>query len=335
MLNQSNIPHIFITFALSSLQIKEKKMKKIIFAALLFVPLCTLSQSVLTPQQQLEQAKKEAQAAKQAVKEAKKQAKLAAKAAKQQKKNSENEALQEEIRKAKAEAAKYKAEAEKYKKEAAKEAAPTAVTPATEQGDTQGWTVPQTTPKVAPTNRAIDRADKAKSDWKHDPMYLEGAVPENADSKVVFTLNLELPGQSGAQIYDKLYTCLNDLANDEHQKENSRIVLVNQSEGTIVGKYTEWLTFSESFLSLDRTVFNYMLVGKCTDGQMQLTLERISYEYEPERETGFKLSAEELISDAKALNKKKNGLNNGSGKFRRKTIDRKNEIFSTVAAALK
>ena len=88
-----------------------------------------------------------------------------------------------------------------------------------------------------------------------DAKYLAGTVPE-IDGKVVFTLDLNLPGRSAQDIYERVYT-------------------------------------------------------------------------------GFDTTAEKWITDAVALNKRKTRLSKGSAKFRRKTIDRKDEIFSAITNALK
>ena len=50
---------------------------------------------------------------------------------------------------------------------------------------------------------------------------------------------------------------------------------------------------------------------------------------------GMEMRAEEWITDENALNKKKDNLSKYSGKFRRKTIDRKDNIFETLLEALK
>ena len=46
------------------------------------------------------------------------------------------------------------------------------------------------------------------------------------------------------------------------------------------------------------------------------------------------VKADEWITDKYALNKKKTKLLKGSGKFRRKTIDRKDNIFGKICKAL-
>ncbi|MBQ1645356.1 MAG: hypothetical protein II052_00510, partial [Prevotella sp.] len=72
------------------------------------------------------------------------------------------------------------------------------------------------------------------------------------------------------------------------------------------------------------------------DGHANVTLSRISYQYEQDRpdSQGVETVAEEWITDESALNKKKTKLARYTGKFRRKTIDRKDNIFETIIAAL-
>lgn len=155
-----------------------------------------------------------------------------------------------------------------------------------------------------------------------------GAVPE-IDGKVIFTLDLDVPGKNAQQIYDKMYSMLDAMAKKENQK-NSGIILVNKEEHMIAAKYSEWLEFTKNFFILDRTEFNYTIIATCKDNHLKMTLERISYNYEENRETGFMLPAEKLITDEYALNKKKTKLMPMYSKFRKKTIDRKDEIFQEV-----
>ena len=122
---------------------------------------------------------------------------------------------------------------------------------------------------------------------------------------------------------------LDAMAKKENQK-NSGIILVNKEEHMIAAKYSEWLEFTKNFFILDRTEFNYTIIATCKDNHLTMTLERISYNYEENRETGFMLPAEKLITDEYALNKKKTKLMPMYSKFRKKTIDRKDEIFQEV-----
>ncbi len=171
-----------------------------------------------------------------------------------------------------------------------------------------------------------------------DPRYLEGAVPE-VDGKVVFTLERDLPGMRAEDIYQRLYAAMDALTQSEeqHDSKQSQIAVVNKAEHAIGARYKEWLTFQNSFMALDRSVFFYTLIARATDGHMTVTFERISYEYEKGRYgkgSGLEAKAEELITDSKAVNKKKTGLIRANKKFRMKTIDRKDEVFTILTDAL-
>lgn len=173
----------------------------------------------------------------------------------------------------------------------------------------------------------VEAADSA------DLPYLRGAVPE-IDGKVVFTLDRDVPGMSADSIYNRVYAYMEMLIRQPNQHDISRVALVNKSHHIIAARMKEDLVFSSSFLSLDRTVFNYMLIATCTDQHFHLTMDRLSYEYEMDRSTGFSETAEELITDKKAVNKKGTKLVRGVAKFRRKTIDRKDDVFEGICKAL-
>ena len=65
----------------------------------------------------------------------------------------------------------------------------------------------------------------------------------------------------------------------------------------------------------------------CADGEASIKMTRIYYLYDEERDAQT-YQAEEWITDRYGLNKKQNKLARVSGKFRRKTIDRKDYLFS-------
>lgn len=346
-------------------------MKKLIISILLFLPLMSVqAQSVLTPQQQLEEAQKKLEEAKKAVEEAKQKAEAAkkkaeAEAAKQKaaaeaaKKKAEEEAkrkaaeeakakaekIQQQIKEAEAETARLKAEAARLNAEAngaaAKTAAPeattapsapaaTTATPATTASQGSGWVIPTATKKETPKPAAQVNGAKLKE----DPKYLEGAITFDEQGKIVFDTEIEAPGKSAAQLYDLVFDYMSGLTQDKESKA-SRMALVNKDEHIIVNTMDEWLVFSNSFISLDRTECKYNLIAKITDGKVSLSINHINYTYEEGRQTGFKLPAEEVIIDKVALTKKKNDLARIFGKFRKKTIDRKDQIFSEIAALVK
>lgn len=328
------------------------------------------AQSVLTPQQQLEEAQKKLEEAKKAVEEAKQKAEAAkkkaeAEAAKQKaaaeaaKKKAEEEAkrkaaeeakakaekIQQQIKEAEAETARLKAEAARLNAEANGAAATTAApeattapaapaattaTPATTASQGSGWVIPTATKKETP--KPAPQVNGAK--LKEDPKYLEGAITFDEQGKIVFDTEIEAPGKSAAQLYDLVFDYMSGLTQDKESKA-SRMALVNKDEHIIVNTMDEWLVFSNSFISLDRTECKYNLIAKITDGKVSLSINHINYIYEEGRQTGFKLPAEEVIIDKVALTKKKNDLARIFGKFRKKTIDRKDQIFSEIAALVK
>ena len=174
-----------------------------------------------------------------------------------------------------------------------------------------------------------------KNAANEDPKYLAGAIPM-VDGKIVFTLDQDVPGKSAQQIYDIIYNVLSEMTKEEGQFKESQVALVNKQDHIIAARFKEWLVFQNTFLSLDRTVFNYTVIATCTDGHANVTISRMSYQYEQDRTDtqGIETVAEEWITDESALNKKKTKLAKYTGKFRRKTIDRKDNIFETITTAL-
>lgn len=335
-------------------------MKKIFISILLFLPLTYgNAQSVLTPQQQLEQAQKQLEEAKKAVEEAKKAAEEAKKraaeeAAKKQaaeeakKKAAEAKAqaekIQQQIKEAEAEAARLKAEAARLNAIANGKATAmptTKQTPATSTATkntekpaskTSGWVIPTAVKKKTEETKPATTAAGLK--LKEDPKYLEGAVTTDENGKVVFEAEMEAPGKSAEQLYELLFDYMSGLTQDKDAIE-SRIALVNKDEHIIANLMDEWLVFNSSFISLDRTECKYNLIANISDGKVKMTINHINYTYEEGRQTGFKLPAEEVITDKVALTKKKNDLARIFGKFRKKTIDRKDQIFNEITALIK
>ena len=191
----------------------------------------------------------------------------------------------------------------------------------------------KTTKQAANAASAATPSDAAAmniKDWKY---IKEGAVPE-VDGKIVFARDIAIDGKDAQQIYDRTYVALDSLTNDKNQI-NSSIALINRKEHSIVARCQEWLEFNRSFLALDRTKFSYVVVARCTDGHLNLSLERLAYNYEEGRATELKTTAEKWIADKYAVNKKRTKLTPGSAKFRKKTIDRANEIFKQIETAVK
>lgn len=271
----------------------------------MLLPLAMQAQTVLTEQQQLEEAQKQLEAAKKAL----------------------------QIAKMKAEAARLKAQTDSLNQEAAKaDAEPAPNLPKEETTTKGGWAIPTAVAKKKEESKPALMANGVE--LKEDPKYLEGAVKLNKDGKIEFILDTDANGKTAKQIYDIVYEYMSDLTQSDDNIA-SRMALVNPNGYIIANSMDEWLVFSNSFISLDRTEFKYQLVAKISDNHLNLSLLRMSYNYEPDRPTGFKLPAEEVITDKLALTKKKNDLAKIFGKFRRKTIDRKDQIFSEITTLVK
>ena len=164
---------------------------------------------------------------------------------------------------------------------------------------------------------------------QEDQKYLAGAVPEDG-GKVIFTKEISMPSLSKDQMYDIMY----NWAEKFFSEEGRRLVYSDKDKGDIAAVGEEYLVFQSTALSLDRTMMDYRVTIECENNAATIKLAGIRYEYnvsyqrEPEKYT-----AEEWITDKYALNKKKDKLNRGNGKFRRKTVDFAEAMFQSADAA--
>ena len=163
---------------------------------------------------------------------------------------------------------------------------------------------------------------------KDDSKYLAGAVPE-VDGKVVFTKEFSIPGMSQDEIYERLLNWMD--ARLEKNENTSRVVFSDKEKGQIVGVGDEWIVFSSTALSLDRTQILYQLTITCQPEKSVLEVEKIRFNY---REGKEKYNAEEWIVDKYALNKTKTKLVRGLAKWRRKTVDFVDDLCLGAAEAL-
>lgn len=311
-------------------------MKKIFISILVLISALTMqAQNVLTPEQQLEKAQKELEEAQKALEAAKAQAEAAKVKAEAEKIKAEAEKTKAEAARLKAEAERMKQEAEKLKKNTENSVPATKLVPATKKENTTetsegaGWVVPTVTEEVE--EKKVEKTAEGVV-LKEDPKYLVGAIQLNAEGKVEFVLDTQANGKSADEIYNIVFQYMSKLIKNE-QNINSRIALVNRNnknEQIIACIMDEWFVFNQSFISLDRTETKYQLVATISDNHLHLSMTRIVFNYEEGRSTGFKEPAENVITDKYALTKKKNDLAKIYGKFRRGTIDRKDQIFNNL-----
>ena len=118
------------------------------------------------------------------------------------------------------------------------------------------------------------------------------------------------------------------------EKMNARILFQNPEEGSIAIGGEEYIVFSSSSLALDRTRIYYQLKIFCENGKSNIEMTRIRYWYNEARDGGEKYEAENWIVDEWALNKSKTKLAPICGKFRKNTIDLKDELFKEIQAVL-
>jgi hypothetical protein len=172
-----------------------------------------------------------------------------------------------------------------------------------------------------------------------DPKYLLGAVPE-IEGIVTFQKNFSVTDKSEQQIYDVMLAYINNsiIGNAIHDKSlpYTRIISNERENGSIVARIEEYMTFSKKFLSLDRTRFRYLLSATVKGQKVSLVLTQISYYYNEDMDgrNGVLYKAEEWITDKEAVNKSGTKLYPRSGKFRRFTVDRVQEIFEGFMDAL-
>ena len=161
-----------------------------------------------------------------------------------------------------------------------------------------------------------------------DTKYLVGAVPE-VNGKVVFSKEYQIPGMSQEEVFDRVANWMEGRL--ALNKNNSRVVLKDKEKGQLVGLSDEWIVFSSTALSLDRTRILYQLFVECQAEKCRLEVNKINYIY---REGKERYSAEEWVVDKYALNKDKTKLVRGLAKWRRKTVDLMDNLCLELADAL-
>jgi hypothetical protein len=165
-----------------------------------------------------------------------------------------------------------------------------------------------------------------------DAKYLEGAITLK-DGKVTFSSEMVTPAMTKEQIYETILNWANKRFQPT-EKMNARVLFQNPEEGSIAIGGEEYLVFSTSALALDRTRIYYQMKITCEYGKSNIEMSRIRYWYDEARNGGEKYEAENWIVDEWGLNKSKTKLAPICGKFRKKTIDLKDELFMEIQSVL-
>ena len=184
------------------------------------------------------------------------------------------------------------------------------------------WEVPET--KKDATTKTSKAAAEDEYKWKK---YLGDVVPM-VDGQVEWqaTFHNQL---TAAENYSLMLDYLTQQTQAESSLPQSRVQLVNPTEHKLVCHFEEWMIFTSTLLILDRTRFIYTLACDCADNEVSVKLMRLSY-VDDENNTvkgSIKHKAEEWITDRYAVNKKRTRLLKISGKYRRFTVDRMEEVL--------
>lgn len=164
--------------------------------------------------------------------------------------------------------------------------------------------------------------------------YMEGAVPTNEAGYVYFSRDYTVTGKSRTEIFNLLKEYVQkEIVGGENHLEQARIMEAEEPDGSLVAGMEEYLYFKRKAWTMDRARFFYQLIFRISDGAFNVEMRNIRYVYDDNLATPLTYTAEKWITDAEALNKSKTKLLKVPGKFRRFTIDRKDEIFRGAAAA--
>lgn len=167
---------------------------------------------------------------------------------------------------------------------------------------------------------------------RDDSKYLRGAVPE-VNGIITFTKTFSVAGKTQAELYPAMQAYVKSLVAAGRQDLRTRVL--SDENHIIVANVEEIMTFKKVFLNWDHCYFRYLINIDCSaDNKVKMTITKISYYYEFDQEgnNGVVYKAEEWISDKEAINKSGDKLYPRSGKFRRKTVDRVEEIFKGAIA---
>ncbi|MBQ6694027.1 MAG: DUF4468 domain-containing protein [Bacteroidaceae bacterium] len=175
---------------------------------------------------------------------------------------------------------------------------------------------------------------KPKENKPADSKYLAGEVPiEN--NRVVFRQNIDAPGLSSSQIMQIAQTWYKERFVEPTVISAKEIK--NDGSHTFEAKVEEYIVFKKKLFVLNRARIYYYLTLNAEDGKCEFIMSRITYWHDDENpDGGTRYNAEELITDEKAIDaEKRDKLVKTPGKFRIKTIDLKNTLFTELTNRLK
>lgn len=184
-------------------------------------------------------------------------------------------------------------------------------------------------PAVASHAQLIKKSQKSAT--AENVAYAAGTVPV-INGKVTFEKAIEAKGLTAKEVEERV----NQWITERYVEPTVISVKRYESEkpGTIIIKGEEYITFKSTAFVLSRARMYYYLTLTPADGYCNFNLSRITYWYDDEDENGgVKMIAEEWITDDNAFNDK-GKMKRFEGKFRRKTIDLKEQLIKELTEAL-
>ena len=124
-----------------------------------------------------------------------------------------------------------------------------------------------------------------------DAKYLAGAVPVE-DGYVTFRQTFKAPSLSQKELYQALLMWANGKFQPTDQFPQNKLITQNEANGELGAIGEEYLVFSSSLLSLDRTRIYYQCRVECAAGECTVELSRIRYWYDEARDGGVRYRAE-------------------------------------------
>jgi hypothetical protein len=170
-----------------------------------------------------------------------------------------------------------------------------------------------------------------KSNKSVAPEYQAGAVPV-VNGRVTFEEFIPADGLTAAQVDERVGEWISKRF--VQPTVIASVLYDSGKEGTTILKGEEYIVFKKNIFVLSRARTYYFLTLEAQDGGCLFNMSRITYWYDDEDEDGgLKMKAENWITDEMAFNKK-GKLKRFEGKFRRKTIDLKNQLVKELGNEL-
>lgn len=170
-----------------------------------------------------------------------------------------------------------------------------------------------------------------KKDKSVETIYQKGVIPV-ANGRVTFEETIKADGLTAAQVEERVLGWIK--GRYVQPDVIASHIYDSDAEGTTVLRAEEYIVFTNKLFVLNRTRIDYYLTIEAYDGGCRFNMSRITYWYDEEADNGgMKMKAEEWITDDAAF--KKNGnLKKFEGRFRRGTIDLKNQLIEELTKKL-